>query len=106
MTYYTIDMMEVETKEDGKKNWAKWFDDAVATGVKMASKVKADLVREGAQILKSQGKTRGAVVNIGVDRRFNCYSLNQFWYVFYENGQWFFKMDEGCKTKHLIEGIE
>ena len=68
------------------------------------SRTKKQLVAEGAYYLERIGATEGWVQNYGVSE---CiyFELNQSWYIFKQDGAWFFKMREDNKTAHRIEEV-
>lgn len=70
----------------------------------MLGKRKADLVRECAVWMKRTGVQSAIVYNYTFqDGEF--WVPTQSWYVYEEDGGYFFKMYEKCKTSHKIEGV-
>lgn len=65
-------------------------------------KVKKDVIADSARKLDLTDIENARIVNIGKARDTGVHSINQYWIIFKENGKWFFKMDETCKTKHEI----
>lgn len=87
-------------------------------GIELVGKKKADLVVEGARIGEKLGVDVIHVVGMTVEKthkvregrciRTITYEVpkiyqTQYWYVYKENGQWFFKMRKNCKTAHAVE---
>lgn len=73
--------------------------------VPMMGRTKAVLVRECAVWMKKNGIKEAFVRNWIFSSEYHDWEVTQSWYVFEENGQYFFKMRQGCKAKHLIEGV-
>lgn len=67
-------------------------------------RIKKQLVAEGAYYLERIGATEGWVQNYGVSEGI-YFELNQTWYLFKQDGAWFFKMREDNKTAHRIEEV-
>lgn len=75
--------------------------DLLATFQTAMSKKKADLVAEASRYFDMIGVTEGYVKNVSL-RDLHYYWAEQSWYVFKENGKWFFKMREDCKASHEV----
>ena len=71
----------------------------------LISKLRARLMRECAVICENNGLEHAYVKNICTDRTYGERYESQSWYVFKENGAWYYKQSKSTKTKHLIEGM-
>lgn len=73
-------------------------------GTPMMGKTKAVLVAECARMMKRNGIKEAYVQNY-VFSEGRTWWKSQSWFVYEENGEYFFKMGRKVKTAHRIEGV-
>ena len=65
-------------------------------------KRKAEVIKSATIIAEQMGVTEAGVMNIGWSTDWGEYEVRQSWFIYKENGKWFFKMREDCKAKHEV----
>lgn len=65
-------------------------------------KKKAEVIKSATIIAEQKGMTEAYVKNIGWSTEWGEYEVRQSWFIYKENGKWFFKMREDCKAKHEV----
>lgn len=65
-------------------------------------KKKAEVIKSATIIAEQKGMTEAYVKNIGWSTEWGEYEVRQSWFIYKENGKWFFKMRDDCKAKHEV----
>lgn len=65
-------------------------------------KKKAEVIKSATIIAEQKGMTEAYVKNIGWSTERGEYEVRQSWFIYKENGKWFFKMRDDCKAKHEV----
>ena len=65
-------------------------------------KKKAEVIKSATIMAEQKGMTEAYIKNIGWSTEWGEYEVRQTWYIYKENGKWFFKMRKDCKAKHEV----
>jgi len=77
-------------------------------GIRIVNKLKKDQLLEAVARMESLGWSEGHVYNIGKNvwkDGSEHYFRNTSWYLYKENGEWFYKQSKTTKAFHKVEGV-
>lgn len=78
-------------------------------GIPLVSKLKKDQLIEAVGRMEALGWTEGHVWNVSKSVWSNgkeVYYRQTSWYVYKEEGQWYYKQSKKTKAFHKVEGVE